>query len=262
MKLANEVAIVTGAGDGIGRGIALAFAREGAHVAACARESGPVRETVRLLEATGARAYGESFDITRIEAIERFVRTTAERLGPPVILVPNAGVMPVVAIEEMTEAQFDECIAVKLKSAVFLSKYCIPHMRAAGGGAIIHMASVTGNVGFARHAVYGAANAALIGLARGQAMELASYGIRVNSVSPGTVDSPMLHRYIAASGEDPERLRASFDAAHPRGRIGSIEEVAACFVFLASADAANVTGCDLRCDGGFSCKGGQASTGA
>ena len=89
-------------------------------------------------------------------------------------------------------------------------------------------------------------------------MELAPDGIRVNSVSPGTVDSPMLRRYIRDSGEDPDALFRAFDANHPRGKVASIEEVAATFTFLASADAANITATDIRCDGGFSYKGGQA----
>jgi len=257
-RLKGRTAIVTGAGDGIGRGIALGFAREGANVAVCARGEPNLLETVRQIEAEGVLCHAEAFDITRIASIEQFVIATAEKIGPPTILVNNAAVMPVVAVEAMSEEQFQACTDTKFKSAVFFSKFCIPMIKASGGGSIIHMASVTGNVGFANHAVYGACNAALIGLARGQAMELAPFGIRVNSVSPGTVDSPMLRRYVEDSGEDPEALFRSFDANHPRGKVASIDEVAAAFTFLASDDAANITATDLRCDGGFSYKGGQA----
>ncbi|MEM0964761.1 MAG: SDR family oxidoreductase [Verrucomicrobiota bacterium] len=260
MKLKGRIAIVTGAGDGIGRGIALALAKEGADLAVCARRESGVKETARLIEELGRQVYWENFDISSIESIEHFVANAFKALGPVSILVNNAAVMPVVDVEHMREDEFDLCVDAKFKSAVFFSKYCIPHMRETSGGSIIHMASVTGNVGFASHAVYGACNAALMGLARGQAMELAPLGIRVNSVSPGTVDSPMLHRFIADSGEDPATLKAAFDANHPRGVVGSIEEVAAPFVFLASDDAANITGTDIRCDGGFSFKGGQASS--
>lgn len=260
--LQNKTALVTGAGDGIGRGIALAFAREGADVAVCARRTDNVRETARQIEALGRKAHWGAFDVSDETAIARFCAETAKTLGPVTVLVNNAAVMPVVDVEDMTVEQFDACVGAKFKSAVFMSKHCIPQMKKAGGGAIIHMASVTGNVGFAKHAVYGACNAALIGLARGQAMELAPFGIRVNSVSPGTVDSPMLTRYIAESGQDPAALRASFDKNHPRGKIASVEEVANAFVFLASELAANVTALDLRCDGGFSFKGGQAATGS
>jgi len=257
-RFRGKAVIVTGAGDGIGRGIALAFAREGANVAVCARSEPNLHETARLVEAEGVQAYAEAFDINCVASIESFVSTATHKLGPITILVNNAAVMPVVKVENMSEEQFETCVNTKFKSAVFFSKYCIPGMRAAGGGSIIHMASVTGNVGFAEHAVYGACNAALIGLARGQAMELAPDGIRVNSVSPGTVDSPMLRRYIQDSGEDPEALYRAFEANHPRGKVASVEEVAATFIFLASAEAGNITATDIRCDGGFSHKGGQS----
>jgi NAD(P)-dependent dehydrogenase (short-subunit alcohol dehydrogenase family) len=257
--LKGKTAIVTGGGDGIGRGIALAFAREGANVAVCARRVENVRETASMIEALGVKAHWGAFDICDTAAIAAFCAETENKLGPVTVLVNNAAVMPVVDVEEMTEEQFDSCVGAKFKSAVFMSKHCIPQMRRAGGGSIVHMASVTGNVGFAKHAVYGACNSALIGLARGQAMELAPLNIRVNSVSPGTVDSPMLTRYVADSGLDPVALRASFDANHPRGKIASIDDVANAFVFLASDLAANITAQDLRCDGGFSYKGGQAA---
>lgn len=257
--LQGKIALVTGAGDGIGRGIALAFAREGADVAVCARRVENVRETARLIEALGRKVHWAAFDICDESAIAAFCAETERNLGPVSVLVNNAAVMPVVDVADMTVEQFDQCVGAKFKSAVFMSKHCIPQMKRAGGGSIIHMASVTGNVGFAKHAVYGACNAALAGLARGQAMELAPLGIRVNSVSPGTVDSPMLTRYVADSGEDPVALRASFDKNHPRGKIASIDDVANAFVFLASDLSANITAQDLRCDGGFSFKGGQAA---
>jgi NAD(P)-dependent dehydrogenase (short-subunit alcohol dehydrogenase family) len=257
--LKGKIALITGAGDGIGRGIALAFAREGADVVVCARRVENVRETARLVEAIGSNAHWGAFDIRDEPAIAKLCAEAENKLGPVSVLVNNAAVMPVVDVVDMTMEQFDQCVDAKFKSAVFMSKHCIPQMRRAGGGSIIHMASVTGNVGFAKHAVYGACNSALIGLARGQAMELAPLNIRVNSVSPGTVDSPMLTRYIADSGEDPVALRASFDKNHPRGKVASVDDVANAFIFLASDLSANITAQDLRCDGGFSFKGGQAA---
>ena len=257
--LKGKVALVTGAGDGIGRGIALAFAREGADVVVCARRVENVRETARLVEVIGSNAHWGAFDLRDEPAIAKLCAEAEKKLGPVSVLVNNAAVMPVVDVVDMTMEQFDQCVDAKFKSAVFMSKHCIPQMKRAGGGSIIHMASVTGNVGFAKHAVYGACNSALIGLARGQAMELAPLNIRVNSVSPGTVDSPMLTRYIADSGEDPVALRASFDKNHPRGKVASVDDVANAFIFLASDLSANITAQDLRCDGGFSFKGGQAA---
>lgn len=260
MKLHNKVAIVTGAGDGIGRGIALALAREGADVAVCARNRPNVEESARQIAALGRRSHFGNFDAMDEASVAQFVAETKDHLGPPTVLIPNAATMPFVDLADMRAEDMDVCYGVKVKSAALFAKHCIPHMKAARDGSIVFMASVTGNTGFARLSFYGAMNAALIGLARGLALELAPFGIRVNSVSPGTVDSPMLHRFAVEIGSNMETMRPAFDANHPRGKIGSVDEVAAAFAFLAGSDAANITATDLRCDGGFSFKGGQAST--
>lgn len=259
MKLKNKIAIVTGAGEGIGRGIALALAREGADVAVCARTRAGVEETARQVAAIGRRTHFGFFDVADEAAIIRFVAETGERLGPPTVLVPNAATMPWVNLAEMSAEDMDTCYSVKVRSAALLVKHCIPHMKSTRSGSIVFMASVTGNTGLPKLSFYGAMNAALIGLARGLAIELAPFGVRVNSVSPGTVDSPMLHRFAVELGSDMTTMRPLFNAAHPRGQVASIEEVAATFAFLAGSDAANITATDLRCDGGFSYKGGQAS---
>lgn len=256
MKLANRVAIVTGAGNGIGRGIALAFAREGADVAVCARRRANVEETARCVTAVGRATHYDHFDGSDEDSVVRFVAETRSLLGPPTLLVANASTMPFGEATGISTSEMDACYASKVKSAALFTKHCIPHMQAAGGGCIIFMASVIGNSGFARFAFYGAMNAAVIGLARCLAIELAPHGIRVNSVSPGPVDAPMLHRFEADLGGDTHNLRAAIDAHQPRGKIASIDEVVAPFVFLASSEAANITACDLRCDGGVSFNGG------
>jgi NAD(P)-dependent dehydrogenase (short-subunit alcohol dehydrogenase family) len=258
MKLKDQVAIVTGAGDGIGRGIALAFAREGAHVAVCARTRPNVEETARQIAALGRRTHFGFFDAADESAVARFVAETMDQVGPPTLLIPNAATMPFVDLASMDVHDMDTCFNVKVKSAALFAKHCIPHMKAAHGGSIVFMASVTGHVGFARLSFYGAMNGALTSLARGLAMELAPFGIRVNSISPGTVDSPMLHRFAVEIGSDMETMRPAFDAGHPRGKIASIEEIAAAFLFLAGPDAANITATDLRCDGGFGHRAAQA----
>lgn len=262
--LLDKIAIVTGAATGIGRGIALALAHSGAHVAVCDRNQLEVLETAAQVKALGRKALSGAFDAADEPAVVDFVARVAAQLGAPTILIPNAGIMPVVAIEHMAGADMDACYQAKFKSAALFSKHCVPHMRLAREGSIVLMASVTGHVGFAQHSVYGAMNAAIQALARGMAIELAPHGIRVNSVSPGTVDSPMLSRYITErvthGGTSAQQLRAAFDSNHPRGLLASIEEVANCFVFLASPLAANITATDLRCDGGFSHEGGQADS--
>ena len=184
-------------------------------------------------------------------------RQAAEQLGRIDCLVNNAAAMPVGEIETHEESTIDQMLEVNLRAPILFSKYATPHLRGAGGGAIIHMASVTGHNGFSGIAVYGATKGALIALARGQAIELANDNIRVNTVSPGTVDSPMLHRFIEENADDPVQARRDFDGIHPRGTVGSIEEVAAVFVFLASDEAANITAEDIRCDGGYAVQGTQ-----
>ena len=257
MRLAGRAAIVTGAGDGIGRGIALALAPEGASVAVCDVNADTVAETGRLVAETGRPVLAESLDITDHGGVRSFVERAASRMGRIDVLVNNAAIMPVSPIEEQDEAVMARILSVNLLAPAVFSKYCIPHMRAAGGGSIIHMASVTGHNGHPGVAVYGATKGGLIALARGQAMELAVDGIRVNTVSPGTVDSPMLHNFVKENAEDPEAALRAFDKLHPIGRIATIEEVANVFVFLASDESSDITATDIRCDGGYAVQGRQ-----
>ena len=255
MKLAGKSAIVTGAGDGIGRGIALAIARAGASVAVCDINRETVEETAKLLERVGVKVFSRCIDIRECDQVEEFVNAVASALEGPDILVNNAAVMPLSRLDVLEASVIDDILAVNLKAPILFTKYVVSHMKQRGGGSIIYMSSVTGHNGFPDLAVYGATKGGLIALARGHAMELAPYNIRVNSVSPGTVDSPMLHRFIEENASDKTAARQAFDQIHPRGKVGSIEEVAAVFVFLASDEAANITAEDIRCDGGYAVQG-------
>jgi NAD(P)-dependent dehydrogenase (short-subunit alcohol dehydrogenase family) len=145
---------------------------------------------------------------------------------------------------------------VNLRGTYLVSRAVIPGMLAVSTGSIMHMASVTGILGLPGLAIYSATKGALIALARAMSTDYAGCGIRVNAVSPGTIDSPMLHNFIAAQS-DPDRIRRQFDQMHPIGRVGSIEEVANVCLFLASDEASFVTGANYQVDGGLGVKGEQ-----
>jgi NAD(P)-dependent dehydrogenase (short-subunit alcohol dehydrogenase family) len=262
-SLNGRRALITGAGAGLGRGIATAMAAAGADCAVWARRDSLAAETANLILAEGRLAHSAGFNLQEDEALEREWAAAAEALGGPIdIVVHNAAVMPVAPIADLPLSQLDLCLDLNLRAAARLSQLAVPGMRQAGKGAILFMSSGMAYYGIAEHATYCATKAGLLGLARGLAMELAPLQVRVNTVSPGTIDSPMLDGYVAeqvAHGVDEQALRDAFDVMHPRGQVGSIAEVANCFVFLASDAAANITGTDLRCDGGLAVKGAQAS---
>jgi NAD(P)-dependent dehydrogenase (short-subunit alcohol dehydrogenase family) len=256
MRLRNKVALITGAGGGIGRGIAQRFAREGALVGVLDHDAGGCAETVALIEAAGGSALALPSDVGSAADVDAAVARLAERYGPPTVLVHNAAVMPAGTIDRTSEEDWERAFAVNCRGAFLASRAVIPHMRHAGGGSIVFMASVTGVLGLPGLAAYSATKGALISLARAMSTDHAGEGIRVNAVSPGTIDSPMLHNFLAAQRE-PERLRREFDAMHPIGRVGTIDEVASVFVFLVSDESSFVTGANYTVDGGLSVKGTQ-----
>jgi len=256
MQLQGKVALVSGAGRGIGRGIALRFAAEGASVGVMDLNTADCKKVVDEIKAAGGAALALPADVSSESEVESVVAALSAAFGAVNVLVNNAAVMPAGRLHETSPADFDRCLAVNLRGAYLLCRAVIPHMLASGGGSIIHMASVTGIRGLPGIAAYSATKGALIALARAMSTDYARFGIRVNAVSPGTIDSPMLHDFLAAQS-NPTRLRDEFDAMHPIGRVGTIEEVANVFVFLASDAASFVTGSNYEVDGGLASKGEQ-----
>ena len=255
-QLKDKVALVTGAASGIGRGIALKFAQEGAKVGVLDLRLEPCQSVVAEIEKAGGEALALAADIRYEDQVNAAVKKLQEQFGTLSVLVNNAAIMPTGALHETSLEAFESCVAVNLRGTYLVSKAVIPQMLEAKQGSIIHMASGTGILGLPGLAIYSATKGALIALTRAMSTDYARQGIRVNSVSPGTIDTPMLAGFLAEQSQ-PEYFRKLFDEMHPIGRVGSIDEVANVFVFLASDQASFVTGANYTVDGGLTVKGEQ-----
>lgn len=255
-RLEGKVALVTGAGKGIGQGIAERFAREGAAVGVIDIQAAWCQSVVDRIKQAGGQAVPLVCDIRDEQQVKKSVETLVQAFGPITVLMNNAAVMPTGRLHETSPEDFERCVSVNLRGTYLVSRAVIPVMLAAGKGSIIHMASITAVRGMPGLAIYSATKGALVALARAMSTDYARLGIRVNAISPGTIDSPMLHNFLAAQS-DPARFRQAFDEIHPVGRVGTIEEVANVAVFLASDEASFVTGSNYEVDGGLGSKGEQ-----
>lgn len=257
-RLQGKVALVTGAARGIGRGIALRFAEEGALVGVLDRDEVSCQRVADEIGAAGGEAMALPCDITDEELVDIAVGRIEERFGTVTVLVNNAAVMPSGRLHETAPEDFDRLIAVNLKGTYLVSRAVLPGMLEARTGSILMMSSTTGILGLPGLAIYSATKAALIALARVMSTDYAAYGIRTNAIAPGTINTPMLEAFLEEQRpESRERLRREFDEMHPTGRIGTIEEVAQVAVFLASDEASFVTGGTYTVDGGLAVKGTQ-----
>ncbi|ABW12698.1 short-chain dehydrogenase/reductase SDR [Parafrankia sp. EAN1pec] len=241
-KLDGKVAVITGAGSGIGRSAAFLFAREGARVV-CADVSG--REALTA-KAVGDGAIAVHVDVTSTEDIERMITTAVDRFGKLDVLYNNAGFTgPIVPLAEAGEDYFDAVMAVNVKGVYLGMKAAIPVMLAGGGGSIINTASAAGLVGWKGLAVYAATKGAVVQLTRSAALDYAAKGIRVNAVCPGATWTRQ------ADAEDDSLPPEGVVPPQPMRRWGMPDELAAAALFLASDDASFVTGVALPVDGGY-----------
>ncbi len=254
--LDGKVSLITGAGNGIGQGIARRFAHEGSAVGVLDIKTADCEHVAREINQAGGRAIALPANVTQAAEVSAAVKQLYAAFGAIQVLVHNAGVMPEGTIDQTSEADWDRVFAVNVKGAYLCCRETIPLMRQHGGGAIVLMASITGVNGLPGLAAYSATKGALISMARAMAIDHARENIRVNSVSPGTIDSPMLHNVVGTS-PNPDQTRRAFDEVQPRGRVGTIEEVAAVFAFLASDQASYVSGANISVDGGMSIKSEQ-----
>jgi NAD(P)-dependent dehydrogenase (short-subunit alcohol dehydrogenase family) len=251
MRFQDKVVVVTGAGSGIGRATALAFGSEGAKVMATDLNATSAQAVADQIRGAGGQAEALQADVSVAADVERMVTTTVERLGRLDVLMNNAGIFFQVPLAQVPEDQWDRLISINLKGVYLGCKYAVPQMIRQGKGAIVNTASIAGLRGFAGYGTYGASKGGVVQLTKAFALEVARVGIRVNCVCPGIIETPMMDQGVAEMGLDRSMFVQLAGAAHPMGRIGRPEEVAAAILFLASDDASFITGIALSVDGGL-----------
>ncbi|KYG67998.1 hypothetical protein AZI87_01630 [Bdellovibrio bacteriovorus] len=244
----GKVVLVTGAGSGIGRASAIAFAQEGAWVAVSDKSEEGGIETVRLIVQNGGEAVFFPCDVSNPVAVKTLAEHVEKRMGPISHAFNNAGIEGEQAfVTDATEENWNKVIDVNLRSIWLCMKYEIPSMIKGGGGAIVNCSSIAGLVGFKAIPAYVASKHGVIGLTKNAALEYASQNIRVNAVCPGVIQTPMVDRFTKGDPVALEELKRST----PMGRVGSPEEIAAAVVWLCSDQASFVTGHALVADGGW-----------
>lgn len=247
--LEGRIVVLTGADGGIGRAAAHRLAADGARLVLTDREQ-RVTELAAELEAEGVEAIGVVADITSADDIQEIANAARERFGGVDVLVNNHGAIVGRPFLETTEADWDRVHSIVLKSVFFVSQAIVPSMIGRDAPSIVNIASVGGMAALPAMSAYGAAKAGVIHLSRGMALDLAEYGIRVNAISPGVIDTPQPRQFVSTL-EDPQAAFDAFAPMHILGRVGTAEEVADAVAYLASARSSFTTGSNLVVDGGM-----------
>ena len=250
MRLSGKVALITGAGVGIGRETALVFAREGASVVVVDLNEQTGQETVGLITAAGGKAFFVQADVSQEAAVAQMFERTKQEYGKLNILFNNAGIVKQGRVEDSSVEDWNAQLGTTLTSVFLGCKHAIPLLREQGGGVIINMASVAGLMGIVNRAIYSAAKGGVIGLTRAVALDHATEKIRCVYLAPATIETPSLTDRINAS-PDPVEARKAFEARQPIGRLGRPEDVANAALYLATDEASFVTGSGLVVDGGM-----------
>ena len=246
----NKVVLVTGGGSGIGRASALAFADEGAKVVVSGRRESEGFETVALIKKAGGQGTFIQADVSKEEDVERLVNQTVATYGHLDAAFNNAGIEGEVGKQthDQTVANYRAVIDTNVLGVLLAMKYEVGAMLKNGGGAIVNNASVGGLIGFPGVSVYVASKHAVLGLTKSAALEYAKQGARVNAVSPGGIETPMLNRFTGGPGT---QFFDQLAGMHPIGRLGRPEEIAEAVLWLCSDKASFVTGLSLTADGGW-----------
>ena len=247
--LENKVAIITGAGSGIGKSTALLFAKEGAKVAVTDINEEHGNSVVKEIEANGGDAIFIKADTSKAEDSEMTVKKTIEKFGQLDIAVNNAGISgPTEPIGEYSIEAWDKVISINLSGVFYGMRYQIPEMQKAGKGSIINVASILGQVGFANSSAYSAAKHGVVGLTKTAGLEYGKSGVRVNAVGPAFIETPLVKDSLS------EDAYNSLAEMHSMGRLGQPNEVAELFLWLASDKASFATGAYYPIDGGYLAK--------
>lgn len=243
MRLSNKIAIVTGGGSGIGRGIALAFAREGAKVVIAGR----TREKLdRVAQDIGPNCLPVQTDTGNPQEINKLVEKTVQHFGGLNVLVNNAALLLPGTAESHTEDEWEQMFHVNVRGVWQLCRAAMPHLCAAGGGSIVNIASVLGMVAARNRVGYSATKGAVLAMTRAMALDHAPEKIRVNCICPGIVDTEMVARFSLDENARQQRI-----AMHPLGRFGQPEDIGQAAVFLASDESSWITGTAFPVDGGY-----------
>jgi len=256
LGLKGKVALVAGASQGMGRAVALGFAREGAKVSICARGEAQLKEAAEMIRReTGGEALATVADMTKAEDIQRFVARTVEKFGRLDVVVTNAGGPPPGEFMKFTDEDWEKAFHLNFMSALRLAREAVPHMRKVGGGRVVNITSYSVKEPIAGLVLSNAIRSAVIGLAKTLSRELAKDNILVNNVCPGRIDTERARKLSQARAErlkrPVEEINREMAAEIPLGRYGTAEEMAGLIVFLASERASYITGTTIQIDGGL-----------
>jgi 3-oxoacyl-[acyl-carrier protein] reductase len=243
-RLDGRVAIVTGAGQGIGYGVATYMARAGAHIVVNDTAQERLTRAVADIGALGVQALGVQASVTQAEDVDRLVQETLSRFGKIDILVNNAGVVVIKSITEQTEADWDKVLSVNLKGVFLCCHRVVQEMIKQRRGAIVNIASIAAFHYTVPHVPYAASKAGVVALTRDLAYEVARFGVRVNAIAPGPIETPMMGTALTA------QQREAYARNIPLGRLGQPQDIGEAAVFLASDAAGYVTGATLPVSGG------------